>query len=104
MFSMADLPTIAVTFLISSNHCFMDAVTAFCTWTRSEGKEDNICWYNGVCVSDVNGIECMSSRDLREQRFSMEKSNDYRLTHSQGTPKPAFLDHVANAVNDVEKL
>lgn len=56
IFSMAALPTVAVTFLISSNHCFMDAVTAFCTWSLSEGKEDNICWYNGVCDSDVNGM------------------------------------------------
>ena len=63
---MADIPTVAVTFLISSSHCFMEAVTAFCTWTRSEGKEDNICWYNGVCDSDVNGMDWMSSRDWRE--------------------------------------
>ena len=70
--SSASWPICALTFRMSSNHCFMDAVTASLICPRSEGNEDSRCWNSGVCDRDVGGILSMSSRDCNGDIFNTE--------------------------------
>ena len=63
MLSMASWPTSVLTVRISSNHCFIDAVTASLICTRKDGNDDERCWKKGVWEIEIGGILCMSSND-----------------------------------------